>query len=177
MKNEKIIGGQSIVSFKDVYEKYKIHDENNVKGFFDEFRFLSNFHKCDVLFEGILYPSSENAYMAAKSVDERVRDKFSKNHTEDGKILSPAEARKLGRHGIELRPDWNEVRYDSMLAIVFDKFWRNHDIRKLLLDTGEKYLEETNHWKDEYWGANAWTGAGQNNLGKILMKVRECLKK
>lgn len=174
---------------KEIYDKYKVFDENNVKGFFEEFRFLSNFHVCDVLFEGILYPSSENAYMAAKSLDENIRRKFSKYPPESiqnpslfpfpqiAPALSPAAARKLGRHGIELRPDWESVKYDSMLAIVFDKFWRNHDIRKFLLDTGEKYLEETNHWKDEYWGANAWTGAGENNLGKILMKVRECLKK
>lgn len=63
-----------------------------------------------------------------------------------------------------------------MLAIVFDKFWRNHDIRQKLIDTGDKYLEETNHWMDFYWGYSWQKQVGQNNLGKILMKVRNCLK-
>lgn len=163
-------------SFKDIYSKYTVWDDKNVKGFFEQYRFLSNFHLCDVYFEGIVYPSSEHAYMSAKTHNTQIKDKFSKDFNGlAGGILTPREARNLGQT-IELRPDWEEVKYDMMLAIVFDKFWRNKDIQKLLLDTGDKYLEETNHWNDVFWGYSWQKQTGQNNLGKILMKVREILK-
>jgi predicted NAD-dependent protein-ADP-ribosyltransferase YbiA (DUF1768 family) len=36
-------------------------------------------------------------------------------------------------------------------------------------------LEERNNWGDIWWGVNI-NGEGENNLGKILMKVRNELK-
>lgn len=62
-----------------------------------------------------------------------------------------------------------------MMEIVFNKFIQNRSLKEKLLDTGNKYLEETNWWKDDFWGVDIKIG-GKNNLGKILMKVRECLK-
>ena len=44
----------------------------------------------------------------------------------------------------------------------------------MLLSTGDKYLEETNHWKDTYYGV--CDGVGKNVLGKILMSVRNIIK-
>ncbi len=41
---------------------YVIRDENNIKGFFAIYRYLSNFEKCDVYFDGNLYGSSEDLY-------------------------------------------------------------------------------------------------------------------
>ena len=140
-------------SFKDIYNKYIVWDENNIKGFFEQFRYLSNFHICDVWFEGLLYPSSEHAYMASKSLDYKIRNQLSKNPQTDWnkgnepiyyRTMTCAEARKFGQT-IKLRDNWENIKYDMMLAVVFDKFWRNKDIQKLLLETGDKYLEETNH--------------------------------
>lgn len=176
-------------SMKDLYSKYVVWDDKNVKGFFEEYRFLSNFELCDVWFEGDLYPSSEHAYMASKTLDLDIRKRFIKNNpfifakNENGgsfftetKILTPKEAKNLGQT-IELRPCWEIIKYDMMLAIVFDKFWRNSELKQKLLATGNKYLEETNHWNDMYWGFSWQKQTGENNLGKILMKVREILKR
>lgn len=49
---------------KDGWVKYCTHDETQIKGFFGDFRFLSNFEPCNVFG----YPSVENAYMAAKVI-------------------------------------------------------------------------------------------------------------
>src|ERR1035437_8987159 len=133
-----------------IEREYISHTEHEIKGFFSEYRFLSNFHECPVYFEGILYPSSESAYMAAKSEDLFIRKKVSE--------LKPAEAKRFGRT-IVLREGWDGMKYDIMSSVVFDKFYRNHDIRKLLLETGDKYIEETNHWKDSVWGV--CNGVGQ----------------
>jgi predicted NAD-dependent protein-ADP-ribosyltransferase YbiA (DUF1768 family) len=91
---------------------YVVHNENEIRGFFAEYRYMSNFHKCPVMFDGKLYPSSENAYMAAKSKDPHVRSLFDN--------IDPKDAKALGRT-IELRPDWEGIKYDIMLAILFDK--------------------------------------------------------
>lgn len=140
---------------------YIIHDETQVKGFFGEYRFLSNFHPAPVLFEGEMYPSSENAYQAAKCVNLSDKVQFL--------TCNPAQAKKLSKT-ILVKENWHSTKYDAMAAIVFDKFYRNPDIRQGLIELRQKYLEETNHWGDVYWGV--CNGKGENKLGKILMGVR-----
>ena len=44
-----------------------------------------------------------------------------------------------------------------------------------LVETGTEELVEGNDWGDTYWGV--CKGTGKNMLGKILMEVREELKK
>jgi N-glycosidase YbiA len=144
---------------------YIIHDENNIKGFFGEYRWLSNFEVCDVYFDGDLYASTEAAYMSGKTLDPEIRKQFQKSSG-----ILPKEARKLGQL-IPVRNDWADVRYDTMAVVIFDKFYRNKELREKLLNTDGKYLEETNHWGDVYWGV--CNGKGESNLGKILMSVRE----
>ncbi len=108
-----------------------------------------------------MYPSSENAYMAAKTTDLEARKAF--------RSMSPKEAKIAGRL-IPLREDWDMVKLVIMRSILFDKFSRNIDIRDALLQTGDAYLEETNHWGDKIWGV--CEGDGQNLLGKMLMDTR-----
>jgi ribA/ribD-fused uncharacterized protein len=112
-----------------------------------------------------MYPSTENAFMAAKTLDRDERLQFVH--------ISPKEAKALGRT-IKLRPDWNKVRVEVMYAVIFDKFYRNKGIRRWLLDTGDKLLVEGNHWNDKFWGV--CEGEGENMLGKILMQIREDFK-
>jgi ribA/ribD-fused uncharacterized protein len=144
---------------------YIVHDESQIKGFFGEYRFLSNFELGDVIYEGIKYPSSENAYQAAKSLDLEIRKQFVN--------ISPNESKKLGQK-IDVRKDWEEVKYGIMYQIVLDKFSRNYELGDLLIETGDKYLEETNSWKDKVWGV--CDDVGKNWLGKILMDVRTQIK-
>ena len=49
----------------------------------------------------------------------------------------------------------------------------NPDLREKLVATGDAELIEGNHWNDTCWGV--CKGIGQNNLGKILMEVRDML--
>ena len=144
---------------------YIIHDENNIKGFFGEYRWLSNFHSTPVFFEGILYPSTENAYQAAKCAALSEKQQFI--------TCSPSDAKKLSKT-VLIRENWDSFKYDVMSAIVFDKFYRDYDLRIKLLDTENKYLEETNHWGDTYWGV--CNERGQNKLGKIIMGIRTIWK-
>lgn len=39
-----------------------------------------------------------------------------------------------------------------MFKTLLDKFERNIDLKLKLRSTENKYIEETNHWEDIYWG-------------------------
>ena len=153
----------------DDWKIYAVHDEMSIKGFFGDYRWLSNFFEAEVYYDGLKYHSSENAYQAAK-VQEDYRHQL--------QICTYAESKKIWKSLplIDDSPEqWDDRKYDVMSSIVFDKFLRNKKLRNLLLETKDKYLEELNHWKDSYWGVDIKIG-GQNNLGKILMKIRNYWK-
>ena len=133
---------------------------NNLRG-----SFLSNFYESSIELDGIVYRNAEAAYQAMKSNDSLVRVKFIN--------LNGASAKALGKK-IELRKDWNDIKLDMMYKIVKNKFMQNSTITKLLIDTNDKVIIEGNNWGDIYWGI--CNGKGENNLGKILMKVREEMK-
>lgn len=149
------------------FEKTKdaVHDSENIKGFFGEYRWLSNFEPCLVEYEGYVYQSSEAAYQAAKCNDILDRKLFVG--------ITAAESKKLGRK-ISIREFWDDIKLEVMETILTSKFNKNAYLRKQLIATGEKYLEETNWWNDRFWGV--CKGIGENNLGKILMKIRNDLK-
>lgn len=132
-----------------------------VKGFFGEYRFLSNFHLCKIEHDGMVFPSSENMYMSFKTLNKQVRAAF--------QHITPPQAKSLGRE-LVLRDDWHAVRYQSMETAIRAKFNQNPDLALLLCETDGLYLEETNNWGDTFWGV--CDGIGMNHLGKILMKIR-----
>jgi predicted NAD-dependent protein-ADP-ribosyltransferase YbiA (DUF1768 family) len=57
-----------------------------------------------------------------------------------------------------------------MYDLIKQKFAAD-PLRRMLLDTGDLYLEETNHWGDVCWGV--CNGIGENMLGHTLMMVRD----
>lgn len=135
---------------------------NKISGFKGEWRFLSNFYDTPVLFDGLIYPSVENAYQAAKSLDENVRKKFLS--------ISSRDSKSLGKK-INIRKDWDNIKLRIMFDLVLDKFTRNDYLSWKLKNTGDLYIEESNWWGDKFWGT--CNGFGENNLGKILMEVRD----
>jgi ribA/ribD-fused uncharacterized protein len=126
------------------------------------FRFLSNFYPCEIAFAGLVYPSVEHAYQAAKTEDRaerrNIRDTW-----------SPGGARAVGRK-VTLRPDWDEVKAAVMLQLLHTKFERGTSMAAKLLATDDEELVEVNTWGDTYWGV--CDGEGENVLGRLLMEVR-----
>lgn len=136
---------------------------NKVSQFQGEWRFLSNFWPSEVTYAGVTYPTVENAYCAAKTDDPTKRAEYEN--------CSPGMAKRLGRQ-IPLCKNWDEYKRGVMLALVHQKFQRP-DLRLKLDETADLYLSEGNTWGDTYWGIDLKTGKGLNNLGLILMTVRE----
>ncbi len=136
-----------------------------ILGFQGEFAFLSNFEFCLIELDAQEYRSVEAAFQAAKIEDPKGRSIFHQ--------AGPADAKKFGRL-IKLRKDWEMIKTFVMYSLVSQKFSRYPDLAEKLKATGNRYLEETNWWGDQYWGALI-NGQGQNRLGIILMDVRSKL--
>lgn len=138
---------------------------NKIDEFKGKYFFLSNFYNAPVMYEGLMYKNNEGAFQSAKVLDMERRKQFCE--------LDPSTAKKKGRN-VKLRNDWEKVKDGIMEEIVRDKFTRNEDLRKKLLETGNAILIEGNTWSDRYWGV--CRDKGKNKLGKILMKIREELR-
>ncbi len=153
-----------------------------------EARFLSNFYpykkdgskyefptqvgsllcsdKIKVFLEGLCFDCTENAYQAAKTKDIELRKKFT--------IMSPYEAKAYwnGKED-QIREDWDSVKYQILKDLNRQKFTWHLPLMYMLAQTGDAVLEEGNTWGDTYWGI--CDGVGENNLGKILMEIRDTL--
>ena len=105
--------------------------------------------------------------MAQKNLSEAWQNFCSE--TEDTKIVN-----KIGKI-VCLREDWEEVKLKVMEDLVRIKF-QNQELREKLLETGSLKIEEGNDWGDVFWGVDLETGEGENNLGKIIMKIRNEIK-
>jgi ribA/ribD-fused uncharacterized protein len=132
-----------------------------INGFKGEHSFLSNFAPCEIIFEDFWYPSTEHAYVAAKTLDKNIRANISS-------IVSPGAVKRFGRSLI-VRDDWNSIKLDVMAELIHLKF-EQKEFKDKLLATGTSYIEETNTWGDVFWGV--CRGRGGNHLGKILMRER-----
>lgn len=142
-----------------------------IRNFSGKYGALSNFSEYPVEYEGILYPSSEHAFQAAKVVgDDDARIAISQ-------LPGPRAAKKAGSK-VNLRSDWEQVKYDVMVEILRDKFsHRNPVARQILLGTGDEELVEGNTWHDNCWGdcscPKCKDKPGRNLLGTALMQVRD----
>ena len=135
--------------------------------FENEFEFLSNFSKSEIILDGIIYPTVEHFFQAMKTKDPIQRAEIAAAPT-------PGKAKRLGRH-VQLRSDWEEVKEQIMEDGLRLKF-ADPELKAKLLATGDKYLEEGNTWHDNYWGVcyciDCQDIMGKNHLGKLLMKLR-----
>lgn len=124
-------------------------------------RFLSNFEPAPVTFDGIVYPTVEHAYQAAKTLDEAERARIAAAET-------PGRAKRLGRT-VTMRADWDAVKVAVMADLVAQKFIHPH-LAAALAATRPARLAEGNTWGDRFWGV--CDGEGRNELGRILEAVR-----
>ena len=136
-----------------------------------EHRFLSNFWPAQVALENETYASVEAAYQAAKTLDMEFRQKV--RDCGDDSVAVKKLGKKVGKT-VRQRPCWDEdFKLKVMGDLVRQKF-SDPELGGRLLATGDQELEEGNWWGDRFWGV--CKGEGRNELGKLLMQVREELK-
>ena len=123
-----------------------------------ELFFLSNLFETKIQIGNFTFENAEAAFQSFK--DLKRQKEFEK--------IDGATAKKLGKK-VNLRNDWTEIKIEIMELVLREKF-SNEILKQKLIATGDLELIETNHWKDFYWGV--CDGRGQNQLGKLLMKLR-----
>jgi ribA/ribD-fused uncharacterized protein len=141
-----------------------------ISNFHYEYAFLSNFFDpAPVELDGVWYPNIECAYQAAKTLDLKLREPFTKYQA--GKAKSEGQ-------NLPLRENWDGIKNDVMLDLLRKKF-SNPGLRLKLLATGDAELIEGNWWHDMWFGVcngrckeGPHNPSGLNWLGKLLMQVR-----
>ncbi|MGV0815473.1 NADAR family protein [Mycolicibacterium boenickei] len=138
----------------------------------DRFRgehfFLSNFYPAVTPHRGHRFPTSEHAYMAAKTDDQAAI----------AAILAtsdPAEAQQIAAAAPRV-DDWDVLKFGVMEEVVTAKFTHSPELADKLVATAGRMLVEGNTWHDQTWGSCACDehrdAPGGNALGIILMVVR-----
>jgi ribA/ribD-fused uncharacterized protein len=143
---------------------------------------FSNFYPAKFSIDGISYFCTEQFFMSKKALffnDYEINEKIM-NINDDPKAV-----KRLGRQVNNFKADeWNKVSRIYMRQGNIAKYTQNEDLRKKLIDTGNKTLVEANPY-DKIWSIglsesdpraldkSKWLGL--NWLGKTLMKVRNYL--
>lgn len=135
--------------------------------FTGDYHWLSNFWPAPVVLDGVVYPTVEHAYVAAKTLDPAIRAEILACPT-------PSKAKAMGKT-IQLRPGWQDMRPVVMEDLLRKKFTLPM-LAARLKGTGDTTLSEGNTHGDKYWGVSLLTGEGEDHLGKLLMKIRAELK-
>jgi len=145
--------------------------------------FLSNFYPVKMKFAGIDFHTSEQLYMfvKAKYFEDEAMAQMIADRGQD-----PKDAKAFGRKVEGFNDEeWADVREDMMYIACQRKFM-DKNLFEQLLATGEKVLVEGSP-VDKIWGVGLkydsqeildeenWNGL--NLLGKVLMRVREDIRK
>ena len=145
-----------------------------------EHSFLSNFAPSEVggwklengnwVSDGETYPTAEHAYQASKFKDEKHRSAI-RNANTAGKAKRIAKKLLTGDRTLAYMQEKGPTEVRLMSSVLNDKFRSNAGLAKQLTDTGLVPLIEGNDWGDVFWGQSG--GKGENNLGELLMRVRQ----
>lgn len=140
-------------------------------------RWLSNMAYVNIEHDGIIYPSTENFYQALKYLKGWTFDDSAtrKNVRLEISKLKPHEAKRYSREHKATNVDFDQCKIIVMRAAQRMKY-AQEPFRSKLLATGDAILEGGNWWGDKFWGVDIKTGEGENNLGKLIMQVRNELR-
>ena len=58
------------------------------------------------------------------------------------------------------------------MKLCLEQKFTDPTYKKLLLNTGDLYIQEGNYWGDKFWGICLKTNTGQNILGHLIMNIR-----
>lgn len=160
-----------MIKLEQYRDKWLSEKMDEVIGFYPrEYYCFDNFSSFKVLYKGVLYSSVEEAYQtlgfieSCPEVAERIKNSYSAH-----------EAQKIAYANKDKRQkDWDEVKVSVMEELLRAKIEQNPYVKKKLLETKDYMIVEDSP-KDSFWGWGE-NRNGQNNLGKLWMKLREEIK-
>ncbi|KAK0529298.1 hypothetical protein OC842_004286 [Tilletia horrida] len=135
----------------------------------EPFFFLTNFASSRIFHDGNLFRNAEILYQASKFA--HMPDLYWEIVGQDSPRAAFNMAQKYRSH---VSKDWEARRLQVMGHVQLLKYTQNSQLRARLLQTGNAELIEASP-HDAFWG-DAADGKGKNQLGKILMSVRDRLR-
>ena len=130
---------------------------------------LSTLFPHAIIFQQQSYPTAEHLYQSRRF----------RNHPEIAEKIrtearTPKHARYLAnKNKNKQRNDWEQAKTIVMEEVLRLKF-KDPELQEVLKKTGNAKLVAATTW-DSYWGINK-EGKGRNELGKMLMKLRDSWK-
>ena len=132
---------------------------------------LDNFSAFGLVMDNEYFQTSEHAFQYLKFIDtnydiaHKIKNSF-----------SPNEARKIAHENKRYKAaNWLDVKYKNMEKVLRLKVEQNFVVMKKLLATKDYIIAEYCTDEDTEWGLDN-NNHGENNLGRIWMKIRDELK-
>lgn len=136
---------------------------------FGELGYLANYSNYGFYKNGIFYKTVEHYYQSEKYDDKKIKENIIN-------AITPKEASNIGRDRKNIRKkNFKDSKIQVMYEGVLEKFRQNRDIAYKLIETRNKEIAEATI--DEYFWGIGKDKSGENNFGKILVKVRNKIKK
>jgi len=136
---------------------------------FGDLGYLANYSNHGFSIDGVYYKTVEHYYQAMKFDNEEIKNRIINAET-------PKEASNIGRDRNNKRIDnFKDIKNDIMFNGILEKFRQNRDIAYKLVETRKALIAEATI--DEYYWGIGKDKSGQNNIGKILVQVRERIKR
>lgn len=132
---------------------------------------LDNFSAFGFEMNGEYFQTSEHAFQYLKFVDtnKEIANKIKES-------FSPNEARNIACENKKYRlSNWPDVKYQNMEKVLRLKVEQNPNVKEVLINTKDYIIAENCIDEDTDWGLDN-NNQGNNNLGKIWMKIREDIK-
>lgn len=147
--------------------KITYDDKGRIKNWFSNMLPLDE----PFIYDGITYRTSENFYQAMKLPKDRsdLRAEIAAMNPYKAKLAIRDKEKYLWRSDWTPELSLKVMRYILWVKFAYGTTWAD----KLLLSEGE--IVEWNNWRDVFWGWDINLKTGENNLGKILMEIRESL--
>ena len=132
---------------------------------------LDNFSAFGFEMNGEYFQTSEHAFQYLKFIEtnKEIANKIKES-------FSPNDARNIAHENKEYRlSNWSDVKYQNMEKVLRLKVEQNPIVKEVLLNTKDYIIAENCIDEDTDWGLDS-NNQGDNNLGKIWMKIRDDIK-
>lgn len=118
-----------------------------------------------LIHQDIKYYSVENFYQAMK---------LNEKDLEGRKMIASLDPHKSKRviRKLQMRDNWTLEAGIRIMEKALRHKW-NQEPHKTQLINSEPMIIEWNNWNDKFWGVHCVTGKGFNNLGLLLMKIKQ----
>ena len=132
---------------------------------------LDNYSSFGFMMDNKYFQTSEHAfqYLKFEKTNINIANKIRESY-------SPNDARNIAHENkIYKLKNWSEIKYKNMEKVLRLKVNQNPIVKQCLLNTNNYIIAECCVDYDTDWGVNS-DNQGNNNLGKIWMKIRDEIK-